>query len=170
MMITLAALALAAQSDPLAPARDGMVQCYDPAPAEKRCRAMGSYEFLPDGTIMSLSANRLQDTPPVVMFARSAVALRDGKECTVRPFTAAEIEGVQVAGQPLPDAALAGVRDQIISALPAVMTSGAPMCSTYTANADGTLTATVDIEGVAHPEFTSTLRWVDPAEGWRIHD
>ncbi|QTC93013.1 hypothetical protein [Brevundimonas goettingensis] len=168
MLATALLLTLAAASDPLAPARQGQVQCYDPLPAQKLCRAIGSYAFGADGTITSLAETRLQDSPVIVMFARSAVVIRDGKECSNGDLKEADIEKIEIDGQPLPAAALAQVRPQIIAGLPDFMKGGEPLCSAYAANADGTMTATADVGGVAHPELTATVMWVNPADGWKV--
>lgn len=167
-MIASLLLSIAALADPLAPARAGQVQCYDPVPAQKLCRAIGSYEFAADGTISNLAVTRIQDAPPIVMFARSAVALKGDKECSVNPLNEADIERIEVAGQPLDAATLALARGQIVAALPDFMKTGEPLCSAYSSNSDGSLSATVDIGGVPHPELTATVRWVDLADGWKV--
>ena len=167
-MLTLSLLLLSAATDPLAPARAGQVQCYDPVPAQKLCRAIGSYDFAADGTISNLAVTRIQDTPAIVMFARSPVLLKDDKECSAGALKETDIEKIEVDGQPLDAATLSIARGQIIASLPDFMTTGEALCSAYSANADGTMSATVDVGGVAHPELTATVRWVDPAEGWKV--
>jgi hypothetical protein len=167
-MLTLSLLLLAAAADPLAPARAGQVQCYDPVPAQKLCRAMGSYAFAADGTISNLAVTRIQDSPAIVMFARSPVVLKGDKECSAGALKATDIERIEVDGQALDAATLAVARGQIVAALPDFMKTGEPLCSAYAHGADGALTATVDVGGVAHPELTATVRWVDPAEGWTV--
>jgi hypothetical protein len=167
-MLATALLLTLAASDPLAPARQGQVQCYDPDPARKTCRAIGSYTFAADGSISNLAMTRLQDAPVIVMFARSAVVIRDGKECSVGDLKAKDIGKIEIDGQPLPPAALAQVGPAIIAGLPDFMKSGQPLCSAYAANPDGTLTATADVGGVAHPELTATVQWVNPADGWTV--
>lgn len=167
MLALLAVIALTAQTDPLAPARDGLVQCYDPAPAGKLCRAIGAYEFLPDGSIISDGMNRIENDLPVVLFARSRIEVRDGKICSIGPITAADIHRVDVAGQSLDGPALAQARAQIYGALPSAMRSGS-LCSAYTANPDGSLTTTVDIDGVHQSDMGSTVRWVRPGDGWTV--
>jgi hypothetical protein len=168
MLATALLLTLAAASDPLAPARRGQVQCYDPVPAQKLCRAIGSYAFAPDGGIVSLAETRLQDSPVIVMFARNTVVIRDGKECSNGDLKESDIEKVEVNGQPVDAATLAVVRTQIVSSLPDFMKSGQPLCSTYPASADGPMTVTVEVGGVAHPELTATVQWVNPADGWKV--
>lgn len=167
-MLATALLLTFATSDPLAPARQGQVQCYDPVPAQKLCRAIGSYAFGADGSITSLARTRLQDTPVIIMSARSKVVIRDGKECSVEDLKATDIEKIEIDGQPLPPPALEAVRPQIIAGLPDVLKSGQPLCSTYPARTDGPMTVTVEIGGVAHPELTATVQWVNPAEGWTV--
>ena len=167
-MLTLSLLLLAATADPLAPARAGQVQCYDPVPAQKLCRAIGSYDFAADGTISNLAVTRIQDAPAIVMFARSPVVLKDDKECSAGALKETDIEKIEVNGQPLDAATLSIARGQIVAALPDFMKTGDALCSAYSPNPDGTMSATVDVGGVAHPELTATVRWVDPAEGWKV--
>lgn len=168
MLATALLLTLAAAADPLAPARQGQVQCYDPVPARKLCRAIGAYEFAADGSISNLATTRLQDAPVIIMFARSPVVVRDGKECSVEDLKATDIEKIEIDGQPLPAAALDAVRPQIIAGLPDVLKTGQPLCSTYPAQTDSPMSVTVEIGGVAHPELTATVLWVNPADGWTV--
>lgn len=167
-MLATALLLTLAASDPLAPARQGLVQCYDPDAARKLCRAIGSYEFGADGAIVSLARTRLQDSPAIVMFARSRVVIRDGKECSLGDLKETDIEKIEVNGQPLDDATLAVARTQIVAGLPDFMKGGQPLCSTYPARTDAAMTVTVEIGGVAHPELTATVLWVNPADGWTV--
>ncbi|GEM_PF-4486363 len=167
LLLTLAAPAALA-ADPLAPVRQGMLQCYDPVPAQKLCRAIGAYEFGPDGSILNTAETRLQDSPAIIMFARSKVVLRDGKECSVEAVKPTDIDRIEIDGQPLPPDALETVRTQIVAGLPEILTGGQPLCSTYPAKADGPMQVTVEVGGVAHPELTSTVLWVRPADGWKV--
>ena len=167
MLILFASLAFAGQVDPLAPARDGLVQCYDPVPARKLCRAIGAYAFGADGSIVNTGTNRIQDELPVILISKNPVEVRDGKVCSIGPLTEDDIDRVEVAGRPLAGAALAQARAQIVAAFPPAMRTGS-LCSAYTTNPDGSLTTTVDIGGVAHPDVTSTLLWVEPGEGWTV--
>ncbi|NBW06794.1 MAG: hypothetical protein EBR82_02075 [Caulobacteraceae bacterium] len=167
-MLATALLLTLAASDPLAPARQGMVQCYDPDTARKLCRAMGFYEFGADGAILNRAETRLQDAPVIVMFAHSTVVIRDGKECSVEPIRPADIDRIEIDGQPLPTDALGPVRAQIVAGLPDMLKGDQPLCSTYPAKTDGPMQVTVDVGGVAHPELTSTVLWVRPADGWKV--
>ena len=168
MLITSLLLAAAALADPLAPARQGQVQCYDPQPAKKLCRAIGSYEFAADGSIVNLGQTRISEEPPIVMFARGPVVVRGGQECAEGGLREEMIERIEVAGQPLDAGTLAVARSQIVASLPDYMRSSGSLCSSYAAKPDGTLSATVDIDGVARPELTATVLWVRPDEDWTV--
>ena len=167
-MLTLSLLLFAAATDPLAPARGSHVQCYDPVPAQRLCRAIGSYAFAADGTISNLAVNRLQDSPTVVMFARSPVVIRGDRVCSVGALNGADIERIEVDGRPLDDATLVLARGQIMASLPDSMKTGQPLCSAYAPNPDGTVSATVYVGDVAHPELNATVMWVNPAQGWTV--
>lgn len=167
-MISTLLLSVAVLADPLAPARQGQVQCYEPVQAQKLCRAIGSYVFARDGSISNLATTRIQDSPPIVMFARSPVVISEGRECSARAPKDTDIERIEVAGQPLDGATLAIARSQIAGSAPDFIRNGQSLCSNYAPNVDGTLTATVDIDGVPHPELTATVLWVNPADGWKV--
>ncbi|MBX3478446.1 MAG: hypothetical protein KF910_12605 [Brevundimonas sp.] len=168
MLMTLMMLALVQDADPLAPGRAGKVQCYDPVVAEKTCRAIGAYRFGPGDEIWNESQSLLGASPRIVLTGRTRVWVRDGAECARNQNHADEIVGIQVNGVALEDGQYETVRAQIGAALETAM-GGGELCSTYHANDDGSLRATVTVGGVDRPEFESTVLWVDPAE-WRLAD
>ena len=59
------------------------------------------------------------------------------------------------------------LRRQIAANIGAVLGNG-EFCSTYTPNPDGTMRASVSVNGVARPEFESTVLWIEPDAGWTL--
>ena len=168
MLITLMMLTLVQDVDPLAPGRQGQVQCYDPVVAEKTCRAISTYRFGPGDEIWNESQSLLSPDPRIVIKSRTRIWVRGDAECARNENLKDEIMEVQVNGTALEGAQYESARTQIGALLDASMTGG-ELCSTYQPGADGALRATVSIGGVVRPDMESTLMWVDPA-GWRLQD
>ena len=169
-MLLMALLALAgAPQDvgPLEPGRAGKLQCYGPNVAAKTCTAIGSYRFEADGTIFNDARNQINASPAVVLHATGRVYLKDGAECARSENRAEEITGIDVDGTPLQGDQFQMARQQIAANISAVLGDG-EFCSTYHPNPDGSLRATVAINGVERPEFESTVLWIDADAGWTL--
>ena len=167
-MITLAlTLALAASAplqaaDPLAPAREGRLQCHEPDAARKTCAALAGYTFAADGTILNQSEVMLNPSPLIVMRDEEPVEIRDGAVCG--PLGGFEDAVFTVDGQPA-DPAMAGmIRTQVSAAFSALGTEG---CTRYTPQGEGWL-AEVSIDGAARPEFNQPVIWVSPSDGYTV--
>ncbi|KQW84040.1 hypothetical protein [Brevundimonas sp. Root1279] len=169
MLITFMTAALLVQTgDPLAPARDGMVQCYRPNAAAKTCNAIGSYRFGADGAITNDAVNLLNADPLIVMHATAKVYVRDGAECSMIVNDPTTITAVEFNGAPLAGEQLAAAQKGIVDSMIAGLGGEGEFCTTYHPNPDGTLRAAVTIDGVAKPEAESVVLWVNPADGWRV--
>ncbi|RYG17943.1 MAG: hypothetical protein EON96_05805 [Caulobacteraceae bacterium] len=169
-MLLMALLALAAapqDAGPLEPGRAGKLQCYGPDVAAKTCTAIGGYRFDPDGSIWNIARNQISAAPAVVLHATGRVYVKDGAECARSENREEEITGIDVGGTPLEGEQLNAVRQQIAANIGAVLGNG-EFCSTYTPNPDGTMRASVTVDGVARPEFESTVLWIEPTAGWTL--
>ena len=169
-MLLMALLALAgAPQDvgPLEPGRAGKLQCYGPDVAAKTCTAIGGYRFEADGTIFNDARNQINASPAIVLHATGRVYVKDGAECARSENRAEEITRIDVDGVPLEGEQFNTVRTQIAANISAVLGDG-EFCSTYAPNADGTLKASVSINGTARPEFESTVLWIDADAGWTL--
>src|SRR5262249_34457479 len=102
LVLSLAALAApdASAADPLAPARDGMMQCYEPGAARRSCKWIPGYTFGPDG-VMNQAEVLVSPAGPMTMKAATPVSVREGAVCG--PVRAEDIDASQVvfAGRPL---------------------------------------------------------------------
>ncbi len=169
-MLLMALLALAGapqDAGPLEPGRSGKLQCYGPNVAAKTCTAIGSYRFDADGTIWNDARNQINATPAVILHATGKVYVKDGAECARPENRAEEITGIDVDGTPLQGDQLNAFRQQIAANIAAVLGDG-EFCSTYHPNPDGSMRATVTVDGVARPEFESTVLWIEPDAGWTV--
>lgn len=169
-MLLMALLALAAAPQdlgPLEPGRAGKLQCYGPNVAARTCTAIGGYRFQPDGTILNDARNQIGAAPAIVLYATGRVYVKDGAECARSENRVEEITRIDVDGAQLPDEQFQLARQQIAANIQAVLGDG-EFCSTYHPNPDGTLRATVAINGVERPEFESTVLWIDADAGWTL--
>ncbi len=169
-MISVALIGLAlsaASTDPLAPARDGQVQCYTPDIPRKTCRAIGSYRFEADGRIINEAENMLNEEPFVVMRARDEVYVRDRAVCATDAFQEGHIQSVEVDGATLEGANLTSVRSRLAASFREEIGTG-EYCSTYHAEADGSFRAIVTVDGVRRADSDDTVLWVRREDGWRV--
>lgn len=169
-MLLMALLALAGapqDAGPLEPGRSGKLQCYGPNVAAKTCTAIGSYRFDADGTIWNIARNQINASPAVVLHATGKVYVKDGAECARPENRAEEITGIDVDGTPLQGDQFNAFRQQIAANISAVLGDG-EFCSTYHPNPDGSMRAAVTVDGVARPEFESTVLWIEPDAGWTV--
>lgn len=169
-MLLMALLALAAapqDAGPLEPGRAGKLQCYGPNVAAKTCTAIGAYRFDADGTIWNDARNQIGASPAIVLHATGRVYVKDGAECARADNRAEEITGIEVDGTRLEGAQFESARQQIAANISLVLGDG-EFCSTYAPNPDGTLKASVTVDGVARPEFESTVLWIEPNAGWTL--
>lgn len=152
-------------ADPLAPARQGKVQCYEPDRAHKTCRSIGSYTFASDGSIMNQAEALISPQQLVIMKTNAPVVIRGDAECGTprkQDLDAAEID---VNGRKLAEEQAAPARVQIEQAMASFI--GKEICSTYAAQSDGTMLTSETLGGVPMQNHEVVL-WVDPGDGYRI--
>lgn len=169
ILMTLAALATAALADPdpLAPARGGQVQCYEPDVEQKTCESIGSYRFEPDGRIINKAEIALNEDVRIVVIAEGEVYVRNDAECSSDSVTPDHILSIEIDGAALSGADFDAVRQQLATAMNEEIGEG-EYCSTYHSRPDGSMVAKVTVAGEPRPDFTSTVRWVRREDGWRL--
>lgn len=154
-----------AGDDPLAPARQGMMRCYDPDRAAKTCRHTIRYLFQPDGRIVGDEVVTMQETPRIVMHMQATETVVDGMVCekfvpedyrTAR-FT---IDGVEVPDEELEDWQGAAIDVNVVR-------PGQTMCLRSQLVGDVYRNQGF-VDGKPMGPADWTWIWVDPAEGWRV--
>lgn len=167
-MITLAlTLALAAAApvqaaDPLAPAREGRLQCHSPDTARKTCAAMAGYTFASDGTILNQSEVMVNPSPLIVMRDSEPVFIRDGAVCG--RLGGFEDAVFLINGHPTEAATANLLRQQIVAAFAGF---GTEVCTTYVTEGDA-LRAEVAVDGQRRTDLDQSLIWVSPADGYSV--
>jgi hypothetical protein len=155
----------AAKADPLANARAGMIQCYQPDTARKVCGALSAYIFEHNGTITNKGEVLLAPQPVLIMRTSSPVTVRGDAVCG--PMRREDLDAAQifVNGAPLAADKAAEVRNQVASSYQAMM--GKEVCTTFVPTGDR-LSARVTIDGVPNGQFTQEVIWVKPEEGFQV--
>lgn len=168
-MIMLLALLLAAApeapaDDTLDLARSGKLQCYRPDVARHRCGAIAYYAFSDDGEIDNLAEVLLNPSPLVVMRTEDPVTFRDGAICgTPGDLTNAVIT---IDGQPASAETAAVIVPQILAARQKLGLDQ-EVCTIYVPDGDQ-LSAVATVGGVARPDLTQTVIWIDAGEGYEV--
>lgn len=153
-------------ADPLAPARDGKQLCFNVDGAARTCTALSSYEFAADGGIVMTSDTVVSVSPRLVLTTRTPVVIKDGAECSSAAGFADQITGIQYEGTALTGDILASARQQVATEAAKVI-GGDEVCSTYVTGSDGALTAVTTVDGVAKPEMSGPVEWIEPT-GWTL--
>lgn len=154
-----------AEIDPLAPAREGMAQCYTPNKAARTCRALATYEFHADGTITNSAEVLVNPAPLVVMHSAAPVFIRGEAECGDTDPESVDYR-FEIDGRPADSPTSAQLRAAIVAAFDQL--PDGEFCTVYVPNGDGFLTGVVTINGERWPEGDDTVLWVDPADGWKV--
>jgi len=161
------AVALADEpTDPLAPARQGLVQCFDPGVGTKTCHAIGAFSFDSDGTITFENTVAIpSDGNALMVKTRSPVTIRGDAVCGPVSKDAIKTASITEKGRRLPVDDANQIRIQLMM----VMASrfGKESCTTYKAFKDESY-ARVTLDGVADPDSSGYIRWVKPDDGYTV--
>lgn len=160
-----AAPAFAQDNDPLAPARQGQIQCYEPDVARKTCQSIGSFEFGENGVIQNTAAVLVMPNPVVIMRTVSPVTVRDGGICG--PLRLDDINRAQFAinGRPATDTDTQNLRAQFAQQLSPLI--NVETCISLTP-VDGGFRADTAMNGRVRPELAQRLIWIHPDDGYAI--
>ena len=165
LLIALASVAAGQTTDPLAPAREGKLQCIVPNTEKKTCMGLATYTMRADGSYDSVTTTALAPTPLITMETRISGKIENGQVCnTIRT---ADLTGsdFKMDGAPMDPAMAEGIKAQIVAAVGAM--DGKKACSTESADGDVRVAA-ITVDGVRHPELDQRFIWVGPADGYKV--
>lgn len=155
-------------TDPLAPARAGMLQCYTPDTAKKSCSALASYK--PSGNAFANAAEvRLSvDANPLITLATtSQVRIERGMVCGKVLQADLETAEARLNHVPMEGEQRAAVLKGTIAAYAGAGILGHEVCTRYVPDGDS-LSAQIQVDGVSRPQFTQRVRWVRADEGYTV--
>jgi hypothetical protein len=155
----------AGPADPLAQAREGMLQCYAPDAARRTCKSLAGYVFGPNG-IQNQAEVLISPQGPMVMKNSTPVEVRDGAVCG--PIRAQDIDGAEVlfAGRPISGPNADQVKTQLKSGIANLL--GAEVCTSFVTAPQG-YTTRVTVNGQPAPQMSDApMIWVRPGDGWTV--
>jgi hypothetical protein len=164
LMLMFAALAGGPPADdPLAPARQGRLQCHEPDLVNRRCGVMSRFEFAMDGTITNVAEFMISEQPLIIVTTRTPVTSRGGEVCGDRRMTV--VSKVLVDDQPATAQEVIDVSAMLAEALQPDF--GKQSCSRY--SPDGQfLRSQRSVDGVRDPSSDGRILWVDPGAGFTV--
>lgn len=164
LILALAAPA-AAQTDLLAPARAGKLQCYTPDAADRSCRALIAYSFAAGGKVVSRSETVLSPDDPILMKRRAELTLRGGALCGRVQAGDLDQATFTIAGRAASPSETAILRARAKSEYAEIF--GKEICTSFKP-ARGGLEAGMTLDGVPQPDVTDQVVWVDAKDGWVV--
>ncbi len=161
----LASPAVAQTADPLAPARAGQLQCFEPNVAAKTCQSIGGYTFQANGVIDNPAHVLISPAPVIVMHINSTVTVRNNAICG--PIAAADIQRATftVDGAAASEADTTDIRGVLTQQLAPAL--GQETCMTMTPDGAG-FRADTSVGGVPQPQQTQRVIWVGANDGYRV--
>ena len=168
-MIIMALLTMAlsepAQVDPLAPALAGQLQCYSPNEGEKTCQSIDRFQPLGNGRFNDRTTVRLNRDPLILAeFTISYVTKGDAFCSILRPgdLTTARIT---IPGRAMAARQAAELHALLVQAMKSYI--GKEACTVLEDTPDG-LVAITKVNGAHDANVDQYVKWVDPADGYRV--
>jgi hypothetical protein len=152
--------------DPLAPAHQGLVQCYDPHTDVKTCRAIGAYSFESEGTIQNEATIALPDgRDTLIMKTTTPVTVRDGAICGPVSKDAIKSASIFLNGRRLPPDDANQIRVQLMAVMADRL--GKEICTSYRAFKNE-FYASVTIDGTPDSSGSDYVLWIKPDDGYTV--
>ncbi|WP_423602910.1 hypothetical protein [Sphingomonas sp. MS122] len=152
-------------ADPLAPAREGKLQCTLPDPVKKSCMALSRY--VPDGDRRYLNITRslMGKKPEMILEFKSPTVIEGNAACGIMARSEMDEAIIYVDGIEAPVEVRKPITDSLLAQVEGHL--GKKACQRIRRDGDG-LVQEVEIDGQPTPENTMRVSWVDPTEGYRL--
>lgn len=157
--------AMAQNADPLAPARTGQLQCFEPNLAAKTCQSIGAYTFHANGVIDNPAQILISPSPAIVINVNSPVTVRGNAICGA--LAAADIERATftIYGVATTADETAEIRSNLARELAPII--GQESCLTLTPDGNG-FRADTTMGGVPQPQLVQRVIWIGANDGYRV--
>lgn len=164
--LALAGLAPAhAQTDPLAPAREGRLQCMTPNVEHRTCVALARFEFT-DAGIMNPAETVLVPNPVILIRTETPVIVRGNAVCGVMNAEDMERATFTIEGQAATQEQAQGIRDAVAPYFQPLY--GLEVCSAVVTGADGAQRMEASIDGARRDDLDMDFIWVGADEGYTV--
>ena len=137
---TVAAVATPAPAtvaDPLAPARKGLIECFQPNEKAHICRALSRYVENKDGSWQTTTTMLLLPNRPLTMETQYVARMEGNAVCSSLDKPTLDAAKLRVGGEPLPEDRVAMVHERLEMVLGATL--GKKECASYLDTGNGLL-------------------------------
>lgn len=159
------AVPLQDNDDPLAPARQGKLQCYSPDRVNKTCQSLAGYAPDGRGGYRNTAEVLLASAPRITLETVTPVTVKSGAVCGFIRKADLDAGIVRRDGARLEGEAAQRILNAAAQALAPL--AGQEICTSYVADGDQWI-ARGTIGGVADKLPDQAVLWVSPAEGYRV--
>ncbi len=151
--------------NPLAPALNGDLQCYQPNETTKTCASIAAYRSIDSTHYSNPAVVLLSKAGPITLETITPVEVVGDAVCGAITAKVLAAGKIQVAGKPLGEKDAIPLLAQIAESMGPLI--GKQICTKYVSTTSG-LTAKVSIDGVYTPAMDQRVKWVRPAEGYIV--
>jgi hypothetical protein len=152
--------------DAFSAARSGALACIIPDASQKRCNTLSRFVFANDGSVESHNDVTMGGPPQVVMSSSILLTLKGDELCGSSAMPAdVQKATFRIDGRPASEEEAASLRAELIGNLSS--RSAQTYCLSFHPVGDGYELRT-SIDGISRPEFTETVIWVRPDDGYRV--
>lgn len=149
--------------DPLAPAREGLLQCHAPDLARKTCMAIVAYQITGD-RIVAPAEMLVSYDGPIIMSQRTIVYVKGSAVCGVVTPSDYTTARYTIGGRAMPAQQAQQLAAQIVNGNPLLNTE---LCTSYR-RSGSMLRAESTAGGRRIPEVDMDVIWVRRSEGFRL--
>lgn len=163
--ILLSVLASATSAGPLAPATQGMVQCFEPDDLAKTCHSIAAYRPIGDAIFANDAAVLVSPTSAIIFESTMRVEVKGAAVCGVLRAEDYTNGRLRVGSTPVPRAKAAPALAQIAAAAKPFI--GKEICS-YFPGKGNMFTATAIVDGVERPDLQKRGKWIKASDGYTV--
>lgn len=151
--------------DPLAPAREGKLQCTAPNLAKKKCLAMSRYTPLASGGYRNTTTVIISAEPLITMEIAADATVDGGAVCGILRHEDILAATIAVGGQTMSTADAAPLIDRMANGMKDSF--GKKVCTRFRAEGD-VMVSEAEIDGTPQPDMTLKFLWVRPEDGYTV--
>lgn len=151
--------------NPLADAKNGSLQCYQPDDQRRTCRSIASYVPTGEATYVNKATVLLSTAGRITLETTTPVTIRVGAVCGFIRAEDVRAGKLRVADRLLPDAEAAPLLAQVMQSMSGLM--GQEICTSYVQTVGG-FTAKATMNGVYQASADQRVKWVQPSEGYSV--
>jgi hypothetical protein len=158
-------LASATSAGPLAPATQGMIQCFEPDDLAKTCHSIAAYRQIGESIFANDAAVLVSPTSAIIFESTMQVELKENAVCGVLSRENYTNGRLRVGNTLVPRAKAEPALAQIAAAAQPFI--GKQICSYFLRKGD-MFTANAVVDGVERPDFQKRGKWVKASDGYTV--